>query len=211
MKMDKGRIKLLKKFSLLTPLIIGALISGIVANEAAKKRDFKGRAEFFFYRKAGAGRWEVFDKWVAPNLGFKVSVTDIATGKEFTSEGIWEGQSEKGHRISLRLSRAGTAQVSLGDGSVRVVVPFDITIDGRKLRESFTATSGTTDGPTGPISGQRAIFDAAEHTLKINVVGSKPIPLPTEILDGTSNTRSASDLTTVLVVARLEGAFKKAD
>ncbi len=202
--------KTFKRCSAVAAVFGLSIISLVLATEAAKKRDFKGQAEFWFCKKGSSGKWEVFDKWIARDLTFKVSVTDIATGKEFTSNGVWQGESEKGHHISTRLSRPGSAEVSLADGSVRVVVPFEVTIDGKSLRESFTATSGTTEGPTGPISGQRAVFDAAAHVLKINVVGSKPVRVPAEIVDGTSNTLVAAEQKTILVVARLEGEFKKA-
>ena len=197
------------------------VVSLVFAAEAAKKRDFQGRGQFLFCKKGSDGHWEVFDKWTT-DLAFKVSVTDIAARKEFTSDGTWSGESEKGHRISVRLSGPGKAKVSLTEGTVDVEVPFAFTVDGKNLNESFRATSGTTDGETGPISGQRAVFDVAAHTLTIAVVGSKQIRVPFDLVDATSETRANQSTGStdqdknaaparILVVARLEGKFKASD
>jgi hypothetical protein len=209
--MNKARVASLQECILGSLLLIAALISLVVASEAAKKREFSGKAEFLFCKKGNGGRWEVFDKWEAHDLSFKVSVIDIAIGKEFTSGGVWEGDTEKGRHISTRLSGPGKAKVNLTDGSVDVEIPFQITVEDKNLSDRFNATSETTEGAAGPIRGHRAVFDAAAHTLKIDLVGSKRVRVPAEIVDGTSNTRAGTEETTILVVARLRGTFKKTD
>lgn len=212
-----------KRCAVVASIFVLLIVSLVFATEAAKKRTFQGRGQFLFCKKGSDGHWEVFDKWT-PDLTFKVSVTDIAARKEFTSDGTWSGESEKGHRISFRLSGPGKAKVSLTDGTVEVETPFAITIDGKNLNESFRATSGTTDGATGPINGERAVFDAAAHTLTFAVVGSKQVRLPFDLVDGTSETRAdlskgsadadknrAALNQTILVVSRLEGKFRAGD
>jgi hypothetical protein len=199
------------------------IVSLVFATEAGKKRTFHGRGEFLFCKKGGDGRWEVFDKWT-PDLTFKASVTDIAGRQEFTSDGTWSGESEKGHRISFRLSGTGKAKVSLTEGTVEVEVPFAITIDGKSLNESFKATSETTDGATGPISGKRAVIDSTARTLTFAVVGSKQVRVPFDLVNGTSETRADNSKgsadadnnrralnETILVVSRLEGKFRSGD
>jgi hypothetical protein len=216
-----------KRWVAVASIFVLFIISLVFASEAAKKRTFQGRGEFLFCKKGSDGHWEVFDKWT-PDLTFKVSVTDIAARKEFTSDGTWSGQTEKGHRISVRLSGPGKAKVSLTEGTVEVEVPFAFIVDGKNLNESFKATNGTTDGANGPISGQRVVFDSATHTLSFAVVGSKQIRVPFDLVSGTSETRAdqskgsfdsdrngrravSSSNETIFVVARLEGKFKAGD
>jgi hypothetical protein len=210
----------LKRCAVVASIFVLFVVSLVIATEAGKKRDFQGRGEFWFCKKTNDGKWEVFDKW-KPDLTFKVSVIDAAR-KEFTSEGTWSGETEKGHRISVRLSGTGRAKVNLIEGTVEVVdLPFAFTVDGKNLNESFKATSGTTEGATGPISGQRAVFDSAAHTLTFAVVGSKQVRVPSELVDSRSETRADQSkgsadpnknaTQTILVVGRLEGKFKRGD
>lgn len=197
------------------------VVSLVIATEAGKKRDFQGRGEFWFCKKGNDGKWEVFDHW-KPDLTFKVSVTDVALRKDFTSGGTWSGATEKGHRISIRLPGIGKANVNLIEGTVEVTdLPFAFTVDGKNLNESFKATSGTIEGATGPISGERAVFDSAAHTLTFAVVGRKEVRVPTELVNrgsetrpdqskGSGNSDKQADQV-ILVVGRLEGKFKRSD
>ena len=205
-----------KRCAVVASIFVLVVISLVFATEAGKKRSFQGRGEFLFCRRGSGGKWEVFDKW-RPELTFKVSVTDIAARKEFTSDGTWSGETENGHRISIRLSGPGKAKVSLTEGTVEVEeLPFAFTVDGKNLNESFKATSGTTDGANGPITGQRAVFDSAARTLTFAVVGSKQVRVPAEFVNRTAEARTEQSkgsalIETILVVGRLEGKFQRSD
>jgi hypothetical protein len=170
----------------LTGLLLGMITAGAAVTE---KRDFRGRFEISFYKKNAGGGWVVADKWIS-DVSFSLSVADVATGKEFTANSVWEGRTEKGRSISARLVRAGKTKVSLADGKIEVELPFEVTVDGKRFVETFKASIESTAGATGAINGRRAVFNQATKTVSLTVVGSKEIRLPAELGLGSAGTIS---------------------
>lgn len=173
-------------------LTLAMLLLGMIAVAGAsvtEKRDFRGRFEINFCRKTAGGGWEIADKWVS-DTSFSLSVADVATGKEFTANSVWQGRTEKGRFISARLARAGKTKVNLADGKIEVELPFEVTVDGKRFVETFRATTESTAGATGTITGRRAAFNQSARTLTFTVVGSKETRVPAELGLGSAGTIS---------------------
>jgi hypothetical protein len=155
-------------------------MSGIVCIAAVtKKGDFRGKFEIKFFKKGAGGQWEEADKWVS-NASFRLSAVDLAFGKEFTTESVWEGRTEKGRQVFARLSRPGKAKIDFSEGTIQAEIALDVTVDGTKLSYTFTPQTGSVQGPFGTISGRRAVFNGSELTA--SVVESKELKVPAHLL-----------------------------
>jgi hypothetical protein len=169
---------------MITMLIITAL-SLAFAYAITKKRDFRGTATLRLCQKTADGRWKEIDKWAIPDLNLQLSVADAVSGpKQFTTTSDWQGTTDKGRKVVARLARPGSVQIDVKTGKIQVEIPFDISVDGKKLPTTvFTASTGTATGPNGPISGEAGQVNLAERSLKFKLVGSKEIRVAAELVE----------------------------
>ncbi|MEW6127313.1 MAG: hypothetical protein AB1757_09755 [Acidobacteriota bacterium] len=184
-----------------------AMFTLISANALFAKREFRGRAEIQFCKKTANGQWEVADRFIIPNLQFTLSVADVAFGKEFKTESIWEGTSEKGRRIRVSLNGLGKAKVNRSGNTadLEVDVPFNVTVDGHTFNQTFHATTGSAQGPSGILNGKRAEINPSANSIIAILIGVREVQVPVELIsDGTSNTKKPGKPTeTILVVGTL--------
>src|SRR5688572_7179214 len=109
----KGKFQT-RKLTWIAAAVMLAVFSIVCIAAATKKGDFRGQFEIKFFKKGPGGQWELADKWVS-NASFRLSAVDIAFGKEFSTDSVWEGRTEKGRRVFARLSKHGTAKINLVD------------------------------------------------------------------------------------------------
>jgi hypothetical protein len=169
----------------LIPTLIVTALSLAFAYVITKKRDFQGQATLRLCQKTADGRWKEIDKWTIPDLNLQLSVADAVSGaKQFTTTSDWQGTTDKGRKVVAKLARPGSVQLDLKTGKIQVDIPFDITVDGKKLPTTvFTASTGTAAGPNGPISGEAGQVNLAERSLKFKLVGSKEIRVQAELVE----------------------------
>ncbi len=206
MRNDRTRSRIARQTAIAVCLMM-ALLTLISANALFAKREFRGRTEILFCKKAANGQWEVADKFIIPNLQFTLTVADLVFGKEFKTESVWEGKSEKGRRIRVALSGLCKAKVKRSGNSadLEVDVPFNVTVDGHTFNQTFHATTGSVQGVSGAITGKRAEINSNDNSATAILVGSKEVQIPIDLVresaSGVKKTSKPADK--VLVVGTL--------
>jgi hypothetical protein len=136
-------------------LVALVVATALIADTVTKERVISADVTISLCQKNEEGGWDIIDTAKAP-LNATARVADLAAGREFTSFHNWTVQSEKGRRINARLADvARTSVIDLASGKINAEVPFDITVDGKKLRLVSKFTNDTLSTPIGELSGKR--------------------------------------------------------
>lgn len=156
---------------LATSVCLALALGLVIANTLTQRRDFKGSVLIEVHKKGDDGRWEIIDRLNAQSLQFTASVADLAHGKHVTSDHVWEGQTEHGRRLSVRLARPGSAQFDLATGKLEIDVAFSFSLNGEVTNLPVKLTTESISTPGGSISGRRAQIIRESHTATLALVG----------------------------------------
>lgn len=202
---------------LATSVCLALALGLVIANTLTKRRDFKGSVLIEVHKKGGDGRWEIIDRLKAPSLQFTASVADLAQGKQVTSNNVYEGQTEKGRRLSVRLAQPGSAHVDLATGKLEIDVVFSFGLEGEVTNLPVKLTTESISTPAGSINGRRAQINRESHTATLELVGLGKLRVRDEIIGGGSEgggreiKRPTKRPTELFLVFRADGTLTAVD
>ncbi|MDQ3666626.1 MAG: hypothetical protein M3410_08625 [Acidobacteriota bacterium] len=191
-------------------------LSLVIANTLTKRRDFKGSVDIEVHKKGDDGRWEIIDRVKVSSIQFTASVADLARGKQVTVNHVWEGQTEQGRRLSVRLARPGSAQFELATGKLEIDVVFSFGLDGEVTNLPVNLTTESVSTPDGSINGRRAQINRESRTATLELVGLGKLRVRDEVIrggseDGREGKRPAKLPAELFVVFRSEGTLTAVD
>ncbi|MCG3161931.1 MAG: hypothetical protein JMDDDDMK_03159 [Acidobacteria bacterium] len=160
--------------SLLALSVMFAAFSVFAANAVFKQRDAAVDLKIRLCKKTADGKWEVVDE-AKSSFNFSASVADVASGKDINTNHVWNPTSQKGRKISVRLQRAGKVQLNPINGLLALDLPFEVTVDGKKILLNTKLSTENTSSPIGPLSARRAVIDKNARTLTAGVAGFNTI------------------------------------
>jgi hypothetical protein len=160
-------------FGLLFLFLAAALV--VLAQAAVKIREFNGQVTIQICERDSAGKWQVVDQVLVPQLRFTGNVTESPGGNQFTSAFVLNARTKNGKDFAMRVTRPGSAETNLQVGSSTFDFPVEITIAGQKANAVFKMTTESTQGPNGTINGRRAIIDLKSQTAQVLLVGSATV------------------------------------
>lgn len=203
--------------TLLAVAVCLALALGLViADTLTKRRDFKGNVLIEVHKKGDDGRWKIIDQVKVSSIQFTASVADLARGKQVAVNHVWEGQTEQGRRLSVRLARPGSAQFEVATGKLEIDVVFGFGLDGEVTNLPVSLTTESVSTPDGSINGRRAQINRESRTATLELVGLGKLRVRDEVIRGGSEGERESKRPTKLpaelfVVFRSEGTLTAVD
>lgn len=177
------RLLRMKKISWLFVIILVCALGLLTADQAKKKREFKGTVTMSVCAKGEDGKWSLVDKASPQQMTFVVDVADMAAKKQVMTNHNVAGRTDNGHQFQLKTAGSGDGEADLTTGFVAVKFPVSMMVDGKTFQLNMQVTTDSVMGPTGAnIQGKRAVIDHNAHTAQIAFVGSTEIMLPDTIL-----------------------------
>ena len=163
--------------SALIVLSLTVLGAGILSARAiTAKRGFSGHIKVQLCGKTQDGRWETFDTVDLSSVKFSVSLYELESQDRMgniTTRFTFNGRTEKGRQVSVRLLRPGKAAAKLTTGKVELELPIELSIEGKRFSLPLSLTTDTARLPDGgTISGRRATIDRATHAATLAMVGN---------------------------------------
>lgn len=156
-------------------LLFLAVALVVLAQAAVKIREFNGQVTIQICERDSAGKWQVVDQVLVPQLRFTGKVTEGAGGNQFTSDYHLNARTKLGKDFAMRVTRPGKAESNLQTGAGTFDFPVEIIMAGQRSEAVFTMTTESTQGPNGTISGKRAKIDLKSQTAEVTLVGSATI------------------------------------
>jgi hypothetical protein len=148
----------------ISTLVAFIAVGGFLMHAATKKREFTGKLSFKICKKLPNGQWQEIDKGEA------------ASGKQFTSNHVWNGTSAKGKNFNTNQQGPVKLTADLTSGRFDLTsVPIKLTSEGKSVLADFALTTESVSAPNGEsLSGKRVRI--ANKQGDIVVVGfSKPV------------------------------------
>lgn len=184
----------MKKLVVPALLIVLVAFGMLVADSAAKKREFTGSIGVQVFEKDATGQWKLTDELNASGIRFVSSVAEVAAGKKNVSSDFnFTGTTKKGHSLTVRLKPGGKGDVDLTTGFLGLELPFSIAINGKNADSTLKMTTDSVQGANGPVNGRRAKINKDAHSADLALVGSVTIQSPIFISGGTSFTPATAD------------------
>ena len=181
-------LKLLLFAALASFITVGVMF----ARAVTANREFDGTIKLEVCRKNAEGRWEVVDKDTRP-LRFSASVLAAASGSTVGTDFTWRSRSAKGVDFSVRLAGAGSASFDIKTGQLDLrSMPFEVEVEGKRVRVPFTLTTESITSPNGLINGRRAAINGRTAQLSMVGVGAVTSDITTK-LDGDAMSRGPAD------------------
>ncbi len=171
----KNKLPRILSLTAVTTLVAFVAVGGFLLHAAAKKREFSGKLTFKLCKKLPNGQWQEIDKGEGP-ISFEGTLLDAASGKQFTTNHVWNGTSAKGSSFSSSLQGTGKLNADLTSGKFDLTsVPLKLTAGGKTVIAEFALTTESVTTPNGEsLSGKRARI--VNKQSDIAVVGfSKPV------------------------------------
>jgi hypothetical protein len=153
-------------FAALTTLIAFGVL---LASAVTKQRDAAINLRVRLCQKTADG-WTVVDE-AKGSASFTASVADIASGKEIGTNHVWNVRSEKGRQLSIRLQRAGKVNLNPVSGLLALDLPFEVSVDGKKVTFSAKLSTEQNQSPIGPLNAKKAEINTSARTLTAAVAG----------------------------------------
>lgn len=150
----------------------------LFAQSLAKQRDFDGTVSVKIGLKEANGTWNVIDTLNAPGTHITTSVAELAGTKKVSTPFVFNGKSQQGRQISVRLQNAGDATVSLDSGQLDTKLPVQLSVDGKTFNFLLPLSTESSASPIGPLSGRRAVIDKATRTATLKLAGASQLTLP---------------------------------
>ncbi len=157
-------------FPLLLGLILLTAVGALIADTATKQRDAMTNVMIEICQKDANGQWQVIDKGRAP-ANFTASVADLASGKELSGNIGWSVRTNNGAQINVRMARAAKVNLNVAAGTMMLDVPFDVTVNGKRLSFTTKLSTESQSTPIGTLSGKRAEINMSERSLRAGVAG----------------------------------------
>jgi hypothetical protein len=154
-------------FAALTTLIA---FSALLASAATKQRDASINLRVRLCQKAADGQWTVVDE-AKGAFNFTASVADIASGKEIGTNHVWNVRSQKGRQLAIRLQRAGKVNLNAVSGLLALDLPFEVSVDGKKIAFSARLSTEQNQSPIGALNAKKAEINTSARTLTASVAG----------------------------------------
>lgn len=159
----------------LTTLVAFVAVGGFLLHAATQKREFNGKIAIKVCKKLPNGQWQEIDK-AEGALSFEGNLAEAGSGKQFTTNRVWNSTSAKGQNFNAALQGAGKLTADLTSGKFDFSsVPIKLTVGGKTVVADFALTTETVSVPNGEsLSGKRVRIVNKQGD--IAVVGfSKPV------------------------------------
>ena len=92
-----------KSIVLAAAVIMISVFGLVVANTVTKPLNVELRTHIKICKEGKNNRWEVIDEVGPENLRFQASLLELAKGRNFKSDFVWNTKSKKGHPYRVRL------------------------------------------------------------------------------------------------------------
>ncbi|MGE0129928.1 MAG: hypothetical protein AB7U82_17740 [Blastocatellales bacterium] len=158
------------KLSLLVALTMFVAFGVFAANVVTKQRDAAVDLKVRLCKKAANGKWEVIDE-AKGSVNFTASVAEVASGKDVNTSHVWSPTSQKGRKLSIRLQRAGKVNLNPVTGLLSLNLPFEVSVDGKKVSFVSNLSTENTSSPIGSLNAKRAEINTSARTLTAAVAG----------------------------------------
>jgi hypothetical protein len=162
------------KLTLLAALTLLVAFGVFAANVVTKQRDASIDLRVRLCKKAANGKWEVIDE-AKGSTSFTASVAEVASGKDISTNHVWNPTSQKGRKLSIRLQRAGKVNLNPVTGLLELSLPFEVSVDGKKVSFISKLSTENTSSPIGPLNAKRGVINTSARTLTAAVAGFNTI------------------------------------
>jgi len=158
-----------KNIALTAVVILISVFGLVVANTVTKPLNVELRTHIKICKEGKNNKWEVIDEVGPENLRFQASLLEMASGRNFKSDFVWNTKSKKGHPYRIRL--IGDAKTDLKAATRRfdVDLMFEISYAGKKATVPGKLTTDVRFGPLGGLRGQpiKGILGKDATTMKL--------------------------------------------
>ena len=138
-------------------LVLVSVLGWRVFEAVTAERSFEGRISAQGIRKLPDGKSELIEEFQNSAINFRMSVAELARGKQVTTNWVLNGKTAKGRPVTVRLARPGGADVNLQAGTVALRLPLEFDVGGKKFQKEVTlSTEQSVSGPSGIVRGKRA-------------------------------------------------------
>jgi hypothetical protein len=186
-------------------LVAFVAIGGFLIHAATQKRAFSGKISVKVCKKLPNGQWAEIDKGEGA-VSFEGNLIEAASGKQFTSNNVWNGRSAKGKSFSSTPQGAVKLTSDLTSGRFDLTsVPIRLALNGKQHAVEFSLTTESISAPNGEsLSGKRV--KVVNKQGDIAVVGfSKPVRVPVESATANALAGQKQDFEELIFIARAEG------
>jgi hypothetical protein len=152
----------------LSALTISLIAGGALLAAANQRFQVQTSVEAILCERDEKGGWVTIDRG-KDSSSFESTASEIASRREFASNFVWRGRSEKGCQVDARQSRPVAEKWDKTSGVYELSVPAEFIINGKTFNVNYTSTTETLNTPIGQISGRKATW--TDNTLSAGLVG----------------------------------------
>jgi hypothetical protein len=163
--------------AILVVALLMAAPSLLIADWVNEKYEFNGSIHVEVCQKTNSG-WTVIDKLSVSNLNIPATAT-WPTGKtpranfQLESDYSWEGSTQRGHEVKLKLLQAGRAKCDPAQNFLEIEFPLGLAIDGQSAETTIKLTTQSIAGPMRPLNGKLEIHGQTATATLVGTGGLK--------------------------------------